>query len=234
MHTKALYSPNLQFASIHQQQVSFIHPTEKHMNPDQRKNLLASADAVGDHLTHAWNYYATLRALQRHARERLDVLNYYPHFVATITYSIWDDLFNKLYHCVDNRKEAMGFPKLFKQVRTYLASDENLMSQIGQDETKIKAGQTREKIVNWRHQVVAHYTIKDNESFVTFYKDNVCSLNEIKNLISEYQKILNYYGKELLNIVFMVKDLGTHAHSGVDQIIKAMIIGAEQDRTKDG
>lgn len=203
------------------------------MNSNQRNNLLSTADAIGDHLAHSWNYCATLRAFQRYSKKRPDVLNHYGHFVATITYSIWDTLFMKLHHCVDVRREAIGFPKLFKQMRAYLASDKNLMSKINQDEKKIKVTQTQKKIVNWRHHVVAHYTVKDSHDFAAFYANNVCNLDEIENLISEYQNILNYYSYELLDHVFLVKDLGTHAHLGVDQIVNAMIIKAEQDSSAD-
>src|SRR5881397_2207240 len=80
----------------------------KTMNPEQDENLLTTAKIIAQHLAFAWNYSATLRGLQQYARECPTILDRNGHFVATITYALWDSLLLKLSHCSDNRREATG------------------------------------------------------------------------------------------------------------------------------
>jgi hypothetical protein len=199
------------------------------MNQEGRKNILATADTIGDQLAWAWNYIATLRALQRHARACPDAFGKHAHFVLTLTHSIWDALFLRLSHCTDKRKEAIGFPRLFKQVRKYLQPQDALMSKVDEHERELDTLRTKEKIANWRNRVVAHYTLKEDDAF---FQDNVCSFEEIEDLISRYQNLLNFYGFKLLDMQFMVKDLGAKAHEAVDRIFAALC--AEQGREEGG
>lgn len=187
------------------------------MNEEQRRNLLSAADAIGDHLAHAWNYTATIRALQRHAQHCPEVFAKHAHFIATVTYAIWDALFLKLSHCADKRREAFGFPKFFKQIRKYLEPHDDVVQSMEQYEGELNALHVREKAAKWRNHVVAHYTLKGDD--VAFYEDNVCKIDEIENLVSTYQRILNFYSLKLLDMNFMVKDLGPKAQDGVDRLV---------------
>jgi hypothetical protein len=190
------------------------------MNEEQRKNVLATADTIGDHLAWAWNYISTLRALQRHAQRCPDIFDKHAHFVSTLTYSIWDALFLKLNHCTDKRKEAIGFPRLFKQIRKYMEEQSAIVSKIDEHEVELDTYGAKHKVGNWRNHVVAHYTLRNGET--AFFEDNVCSFYEIEDLISKYQELLNFYSFELLDIQFMVKDFGPKAHEATDQVFTAL------------
>jgi hypothetical protein len=62
------------------------------MNPDEDKNTFLTAEAIADHLAHAWSYSATLRGLQHYSRKCPAILDRNGHFVATITYGMWYSL----------------------------------------------------------------------------------------------------------------------------------------------
>jgi len=190
------------------------------MNPDQDKNLLSTAITIAQHLAFAWNYSATLRGLQQYARECPAILDRNGHFVATITYALWDSLFLKLSHCSDNRKEATGFPKLFKQLRTYLPKPHKLAPQLQAQERRLRGLEVQRKVENWRNQVVAHHTITSD--FDAFYKMNVVSLDEIERVIGELDEILHVFMIPLWTQCVMVRDLGQYAREGVDQFVTSM------------
>lgn len=133
---------------------------------------------------------------------------------------MWDALFLKLAHCSDKRREAIGFPELFRQLRAYLPKGHELLGKVKEHEQRIHEMEPQKKVSNWRHQLLAHYTI--HGSFDDFYKTNLCSLEEIESLISKYDEILHTYSLPLLEQVFVVKDLGVQAAKGVDRFISCM------------
>ncbi len=195
------------------------------MNPERYQNAFATAKTIAEHLVYAWNYCATLRALQRHAQEAPGTLDAHGHLISTLTYALWDALFLKLAHCSDKRKEATGFPKLFKQLRAYLPTSDPLRNSVDKQERRLAGLHARKKVENWRNQVVAHYTITSD--FLEFYKTNVCSLDEIESLVRELNQILHEFSLEIWNQGFCVEDLGQHAQQGVDRIIEAIERDAE-------
>ena len=196
------------------------------MTPDQDHNAFETTEMIAEHIVYAWNYCATLRALQRHARECPSVLDANGHLVSTITFALWDALFLKLAHCSDRRKEATGFPKLFKQLRAYLPESHQLRRRVDEEERHLANLQARAKVENWRNQVVAHYTI--TSKFAEFHKENVCSLDEIETLIRALNEILHSFSLELWNQGFCVEDLVHHARQGVDRLVQTMKKEAEQ------
>ena len=198
-----------------------------HMNVEQDRNAFKTADTIADHLVYAWNYHATLRALQRHARETADVLDAHGHFISTVTYAIWDALFLEIAHCSDRRKEAMGFPTLFKQLRVYLPEDHGLRGSVDQQERAIASLHARQKLENWRNQMVAHHTTIGESS--KFYTRNVCSLDEIEALIRAFNKILHSLSIKMWNQAFCVEDLGSRASQGVDRLVEMMKRGGQSD-----
>ena len=194
------------------------------MNSDQEKNVAKTIETIAEHLVKAWNYYATLKALQQHAKASPDILDNHAHFLSTITFALWNDLFLKLAHCSDRRKEASGFPKLFKQLRAYLPDPHRLRGQVDRAEENFNRLQVRSKVENWRSQVIAHHTIVSG--FDDFYKKNVCSLDEIKPFINELNALLHVFSLQLsvdqCPQVFCVQDLGPLASQGVDRLVQAM------------
>ena len=167
------------------------------MNPDQDNNLSDTAAAIADHLAWARTYSATLRALQQYARESPAILDSNGHFVATITYAMWYALFLKLSHCTDLRKEATGFPKLFKQLRAYLPKQHKLFPEIQAQVQRLHELEAQKKVENWRHKVIAHHTITTD--FGTFYKKNVVSLDEVERLIDAMNCMLHAFSIPLWN-----------------------------------
>lgn len=195
------------------------------MKSNQECNGFKTAETIAEHLVYAWNYCATLRALQRHARECPDVLDRNGHFFSTLTFALWDSLFLKLAHCSDSRREATGFPKLFKQLRTYLSQSHQLRERVDQQARRLAAVHARQKVANWRNQVVVHHTITSD--FEKFYKANVCSLDEIESLVRDLTEILHSFSLDLWDQGFCVEDLGHHAHQGIDRLIQTMKREAE-------
>jgi AbiU2 len=199
------------------------------MNPEQDKNLFSIAKTIAEHLAFAWNYFATLRGLQQYTRECPAILKRNEHFVSTIWYTLWYTLFLKRSHCSDSRKEATGFPKLFKQLRAYLPKQHALVAQVQAQERHLKGLDVQRKVENWRNQVIAHHTITSD--FTTFYKKNVVSLDEIEQMISEMNESLHVFTIPLWSQLFMVRDLEQHAREGMDQFVASMKKDAEQQHS---
>ena len=199
------------------------------MNPDQDKNLFSTAKTVAEHLAFAWNYSATLRGLQQYTRECPAILKRNEHFVTTIWYALWYALFLKLSHCSDSRKEATGFPKLFKQLRAYLPKRHELVAQVQAQERRLNGLDVQRKVENWRNQVIAHHTITGD--FNTFYKENVVSLDEIERMINEMNESLHIFTILLWSQWFMVRDLDKHAREGVDHFVASMKKDAERQNS---
>jgi hypothetical protein len=195
------------------------------MTPEQDQCTCQTTETIAEHLVYAWNYCATLRALQRHAREYPKILDAHGHFISTIYFALWDALFLKLAHCSDKRKEATGLPKLFKQLRAYLPEGHQLRRRVDEEERNLSSLQAQAKVENWRNQVVAHYTISNK--FSDFYKKNVCSLDEIEALIRSLNNILHVFSAELWEQGFCVEDLGPPAHQGIDRLVQMMKREAE-------
>ena len=122
----------------------------------KERNGFKTAETIAEHLVYAWTYCATLRALQRHARECPDVLDRNGHFFSTLTFTLWDSLFLKLAHCSDSRREATGFPKLFKQLRAYLSQSHQLRERVDQQERRLAALHARKKVANCVNQGVKY------------------------------------------------------------------------------
>jgi hypothetical protein len=190
------------------------------MNAQQQKNVLHTADAIGEDLALAWNYVATLRALQRHARSSPNVIDRNNHFFSTITSAIWEALLLKLSHCSDKSRNALGFPKLFKQLRTYLPQNHALLKRIEKNEHALKRMSTQSKVEKWRHEVIAHHTPTANTR--EFFEKNRCSLDEIEKLVSSLRGFLQTLSIPLWNLGFKIKDHGPRAYRGVNKLIAAL------------
>lgn len=190
------------------------------MNADQEKNISGTFAAIGDHLAWAWNYAATLRGLQDHTRESRTALERVEHFIATIFYAMWYALLLKLSHCTDEVKHATGFPKLFKQLRSYLPKQHELFPQIQAQKERLSRLDAQRRVKRWRDKVIAHHTITGD--FRSFYEDNVVSLDEIEVLLDELNDILHLFSVPLCSEVFAVKDLIPEARKDVDLLVTSL------------
>jgi AbiU2 len=199
------------------------------MNPDQDKHLLSTTTTTAQHLVFAWNDSATRRGLHQYARECPAILDRNGHFVASVTYALWDSLFLKLSRCSDNRKEAIGFPKLIKQLRAYLPERHELTPQLRAQERRLRGLDVQKKVENWRNQVAAHHTIASD--FNTFHKMNVVSLNAIERAIGELDETLHIFTIPLWSQWYIVRDLGPHARAAVDQFLASMKKEAEHQNS---
>ena len=190
------------------------------MNKDQQRNLLRTADAIGDHLAWAWNYVATLRALQKHARSRPKLIEKHNHFFSTVMFAMWDALFLKLSHCSDKNRNATGFPRLFKELRAYLPQEPKVRAAVSKQEQVLLRLTARRKIENWRDEAVAHRTFAADCR--QFFEDNKCTLDEVEKLVSRYQRILHSFTFPLFDLGFRVRDHGPRAHRGVNRLMASM------------
>ena len=59
-----------------------------------------------------------------------EILDRIGHFIGTIHTAVWFELLLKLSHCSDEQKSAAGFPKLFKQLLTYLPEQSEFRSTL--------------------------------------------------------------------------------------------------------
>jgi hypothetical protein len=190
------------------------------MNPDQDNNVFRTGAAIAEHLSLACTYATTLRGLQQYARECLAILERNGHFIATITYAMWDSLILALSHCSDSGKEATGFPKLFKQLRKYVRREHELFPQIQAQEQRLRGLNMQRKVENWRNNVVAHRKSKSN--FATFYKQSPISLDEIEQLIDELLEILHEFSTPLWMEMYDLSELVQESRRGVDQLVASM------------
>ena len=192
------------------------------MNQDQHKNLMETADAIGDQLSWVWNYIATLRELQKYAQSRAELIERNNHFFFTIIQAMWDSLLLKLSHCSDDSKKgkAMGFPKLFKQLKAYGHNDPTLHAIVGKQEVVLQRLSIKLKVEKWRNEILAHHT--QAVTSLDFYEKNRCTLEEVEKLVSKYQRILHTFTFPLLNFGFRIRDHGPRAHRGVKKLLSAL------------
>jgi hypothetical protein len=178
--------------------------------------------AIGDHLSLAWNYISTLRAFQKYARSQPELIKRHNHFFFTITRAIWDALFLKLSHCSDDSKRAraIGFPKLFKQLRAYQPDDPALQANVKKQETALQRLATQRKVEKWREQAVAHHTEMANSP--QFYEQNKCTLDELEKLVARHEAILHALSFPIFNLGFRIRDHGPRAHRAVNRLMAIM------------
>jgi hypothetical protein len=190
------------------------------MNKNQQRNLIGTADAIGGHLALAWNYVATLRALQKHARSHPKLIEAHNHFFFTITQALWDVLLLKLSHCSDTTKEAKGFPKLFKQLKKYLPEEAALQKTIKKQEKILQRLATQEKVKKWRNEIIAHHThAADGQQF---FEDNQFTLDEVDKLVTKHRDILHAFTFSLFDLGFRIKDHGSRAHKGIKKLFASL------------
>jgi len=135
---------------------------------------------------------------------------------------MWESLILKLSHCSDNGRKAIGYPRLFKQLKAYLPEHHAF---IRAQEQRFSGLQVQKKVENWRNQIIAHYAI--TSGFADFYRDNIISLDDAEYLIEELDDILHIFAMQLLDLYFMVKDLGPYAHEDVDRLVAGLKKEAE-------
>lgn len=192
------------------------------MNQDQQKNLIKTADAIGDQLSWVWNYISTLRELQKYAKTHPELIVRNNHFFFTIMQAMWDALLLKLSHCSDDSKKgkAIGFPKLFKQLRAYKLDDQNLHAILQKQESALQRLSIKLKVEKWRNEILAHHT--QAVTSPEFYEKNKCTLKEVEKLVAKYQNILHTFTFPLLNLGFRIRDHGPRAHRGVKKLLIAL------------
>ncbi|MFH1700536.1 MAG: hypothetical protein ABIE07_08105 [Candidatus Zixiibacteriota bacterium] len=196
------------------------------MNKNQQRNLIETADAIGSHLALTWNYVATLRALQKHARSHPKLIEAHNHFIFTITQALWDVLLLKLSHCSDNTKKAKGFPKLFNQLKKYLPEGAALKKTIKKQEKVLQRLATLEKVKKWRNEIIAHHTYAADGP--QFFEDNQVTLDEVGKLVTKHRDILHAFTFPLFDLGFRIKDHGPRAHRGVNKLFASL----KESRTK--
>jgi hypothetical protein len=140
------------------------------------------------------------------------------HFIATITYALWDSLILALSHCSDSGKEATGFPKLFKQLRKYVRKEHELFPQIQAQEQRLRGLNMQRKVESWRNNVIAHR--KSRSDFATSY--NRISLDEIEQLIDELLEILHEFSTPLWMERYDLSEIVQESRRGVDRLVTSM------------
>jgi HEPN superfamily AbiU2-like protein len=127
------------------------------MNQQQTEQLMKRASRVGNQLRWAWNDYTMLRGLQRHAQQSYDVLNRHPHFICTITVSLWGSLVLNLSFCSDNK--STGSLALLEKLEKWLDKTDEHYLQVIEQKTCLRNLDELKTIIAMRNNLYAHENI---------------------------------------------------------------------------
>jgi len=176
-------------------------------------NIEKIIDAICDNSAYAWNYYYTLEGLQTLAQNNNSILEKYQHLINSIFYSAWDSLFIRLHHFIEKRKDSISFNYLFKQINKNKISNREILDLISEskklleDSLKLKLI----KVFKWRNMAVAHIGDKLVLTDNNFYDENKLHLLEVKEILTNFDSIINKFSIRILNRIndtklYKVKD----------------------------
>lgn len=135
------------------------------MNKDQCKNIEQAIDGLSENFVWAWSYFNVLKSMHEVSKNSPKVIDPFPEVISCLYHGLYDALFVNLYHFLDSTRRTCGLPALFKLLRRYYQEDSALMAQVKQDEKRISAEASLDKVKNWRNEVVAHLKISHREFF---------------------------------------------------------------------
>jgi len=189
------------------------------LTQSQRDQLTAVAEVLDEQLSRAWNYVGLLNTLSKEYDADDRIFKTHSHFFGSIAEPLWDALMLKMHHCVDTRREAHGFPKLFKLIRRCCAADPETLDAVDVLEKSIRTDEVADKIRRWRNEIIAHRA-HSKLSFPTFRNKNRCKIHEIGLLVGEYQGVLNRFAVELIQLRFHPYEFNQFASESVRDLIE--------------
>lgn len=167
------------------------------MNPEQKANIDSAVRALSESLFAAWSYLHLLRGLHKGGRDNPVVLKRFGGLLDQAWRAIFDGLFAKVGTLMDSTKSTHSLPNLVTLIHRY--GDSNLKQLLPEIEAFLseKSG-TLAKIKNWRHEAVAHRTVRGRDE--TFHINNQMSLAEIEGALTLLEEALNHLSREVLGI----------------------------------
>ncbi|WP_152555159.1 AbiU2 domain-containing protein [Desulfonatronum thiodismutans] len=189
------------------------------MNTDQANNIEQAIDTLCENLVWTWAYLNALCGLSHLAKTSSASLAPYPQLVSCLYHGLFDVLFLKINHFIDNSRQASGLPALFRLIRKYVKDEADILQQVSEHERCLKEQADLTKISRWRNEVTAHLTRSVNSS--TFYPDNRLHLEEIQDVVEYLAEVVEWYSLRMLGRVNDTK----HPSEEVGREIAALFWG---------
>lgn len=175
-------------------------------------NIERIIDAICDNTAYAWNYYYTLEGLQLLSQNNKSILEKYQHLINSIFYSVWDSLFIRLHYFIEKRNDSISFNYLFEKLNKNNIGNKEVLDLIRESEKYLDFIKAKLiKVFKRRNMVVAHISDKLVLTDNNFYVENKLHLSEIKEILNNFDGIINKFSFLILNRVndtklYKVKD----------------------------
>lgn len=179
------------------------------MNVDQKLNIDAAVQALGQSLASAWSYFFLLRGINQGSRQSPEVVDQFGLFHDCAWRAIFDGFFAKVGTILDKTKSTHSLPNLVTLIRK--SGDSDLKQLIPVVEACLaKKGSPLLKLQKWRHRAVAHNAAKGRSP--DFYVKNRMTLTEIEGALVQLEDLLNHLSWNVLAI-------HNDTHSGFERIV---------------
>jgi hypothetical protein len=149
-----------------------------------------TAEMIADHIAEARNYAATLESICKCAAADKALLLDHSQFFATIKTALWGTLILHLHHCLDQRRQALGFHCLLTQIRAFIPEDRDLIRKIDESFQALRATKEAKAVGRWRSEMVAHVA-HDHQSYGRFLQDVPCDFRNIDDLLTRCEHVLD-------------------------------------------
>ena len=192
------------------------------MRQKAQSKIARTAEMIADHIAKARNYAAALEGICKCAATDKPILLHHAQFFATIKTALWGAMLLNVHHCLDRRKEALGFHSLFKQIRAYLP-EENVPTQaMNEGLQNLLKTEEAKTVARWRSEMVAHVAY-DHQSYGHFLKDVPCDFRDIDRLLMGCELLLDECRRTFPDLrIARVLSLHVHAESSVTAVMEAL------------
>ncbi len=145
---------------------------------------------IADHIAKARNYAATLESICKCTATDKSLLLHHAQFFATIKTALWGAMLLNVHHCLDRRKEALGFHSLFKQICAYLPEEKVSNRAMNEGLQNLLTTEEAKTVARWRSEMVAHVA-HDHQSYGQFLQETPCDFRDIDRLLMGCEQLLD-------------------------------------------
>lgn len=177
---------------------------------------------IADHIAEAQNYAATLESICKCAATDKAVLLQHSQFFATIKTALWGTVILNIHHCLDQRREALGFHCLIRLIRAHLPEDKHLVRKIDKNFRALRETTEAKDLARWRSEMVAHVA-HNHESYRQFLQDITFDFREIDVLLAGCIRLLSECRLTFPDLrIVQVLDFHKQAEPSVAKVMEAL------------
>ena len=181
-----------------------------------------TAEMIADHIAEARNYAATLESICKCAVTDKAILLQHSQFFSTIKTALWGAVILNIHHCLDQRRDALGFHCLFRQIRAHLPEDAHLVRKIEKSFRALRETKEAKALARWRSEMVAHVA-HNHESYRQFLRDITFDFREIDDLLAGCIRLLSECRLTFPDLrIVRILDFHKQAEPSVSKVMEAL------------